>query len=39
MRCATCAAPNPLSMLTTATPGAHDASIVSRADSPSKEAP
>ena len=39
MRCATCAAPNPLSMFTTATPGAHDASIVRSAREPSNDAP
>ena len=39
IRCATCAAPNPLSMFTTATPGAQEESIERGAESPPNEAP
>jgi hypothetical protein len=39
MRSATSAAPNPLSMFTTATPGAHDDIMPSSAASPSNDAP
>ena len=39
IRKATCAAPNPLSMFTTLTPGAHEDIMASNAVSPSNDAP